>query len=1017
MTQETGGRAAGTLAERQATARAAASVMGVAGLAVLIVLWVLTGWQVAVLVAASVAVGGVATRIHTYLGLRNRFDAVAHVTNEAVVVTGDDDVCAYASPSVERVLGFSPQAFAELVLTDRIHPADLDAMLAASQPAQAVPNGTYDVTCRIRHRDGRWRWIELSGVNLLHDQTVQGIVTTMRDVTDRVDAERAVRSSNERFHALVANSTDVLVLLDVEGHAQFASPTIAGNLGIVPDDIIGVDLIEYVHPDHAEVADATFAEVRATPGATAEIEVPALRGDGTYLWMEVRLQNLLDDPAVGGIVLHARDVSARRNAEQALQASEHLFRSLATTAPIGIFRLGLDGRVEFANDRFFEITGLTPDEREAERILEIVHADDRPELLASWGTALRSGAEFRTSFRILGADGAVHQVVGQTSPLSDELGELIGAVGTVMDVTDLVDARQNASRFQSIIESTSDLVVIADHEGVPQYLNRAARRAMGVGAEVDVRSLDPSAFFTPRSWQLLGEEAYPTAADEGVWSGELELVHPMEGLVTPVSHVVLASRDEHGSLDFVASISRDMSDRKSLEAQLQHQADHDELTGLPNRKPLIAYLETALANAHRFGGSVAVLFIDLDRFKVVNDSLGHHAGDRLLRVLGDRLSAALRPHDRAGRFGGDEFVAICPGIEGTEELERLAERIRTAVRGVVDLDGDEAFVSVSVGAALGIGTERPADLLRDADAAMYEAKARGRDRVQLFDGTMRLHLVERLQIERELRRALDDDELLLHYQPVVELGSGRIAGVEVLVRWWHPERGLLLPDQFLPVAEETGLIVDIGEVVLEGACAEASQWPIDPTTGERIPVYVNLAARELVDLELATRIEKTIQAAGLEPSAVHLEITENALLEDAIATKAALLELRRIGVCLALDDFGTGYSSLAYLKHFPVDALKIDKTFVEGLGDESGDAAITAAIIDVAQRLGLVTVAEGVERVEQAEWLSALGCDLAQGFHFAPPMDALAIRAALRAQCDGGATPARDRRPAGARGD
>jgi EAL domain-containing protein (putative c-di-GMP-specific phosphodiesterase class I) len=278
---------------------------------------------------------------------------------------------------------------------------------------------------------------------------------------------------------------------------------------------------------------------------------------------------------------------------------------------------------------------------------------------------------------------------------------------------------------------------------------------------------------------------------------------------------------------------------------------------------------------------------------------------------------------------------------------------------------------------------------------MYEAKARGRDRIQIFDGAMRLQVVERLDVERELRRALERDELELHFQPVVDLPSGRVRGVEALVRWQHPERGLLLPRQFLPVAEETGLVVDIGDWVLRQACAEASDWAVDPISGEPIPVYINLSARQLVDAGLVDHVREVIDLTGVEPAAVHLEITENALLEDAHTTKSVLLELRDLGVGLALDDFGTGFSSLSYLKHFPVDALKIDKTFVDGLGRDSGDAAITAAIVDVAQRLGLVTVAEGVERTDQAEWLTALGCDFAQGYHFARPMTAGELRRRL----------------------
>ena len=329
------------------------------------------------------------------------------------------------------------------------------------------------------------------------------------------------------------------------------------------------------------------------------------------------------------------------------------------------------------------------------------------------------------------------------------------------------------------------------------------------------------------------------------------------------------------------------------------------------------------------------------------------------------------------------------------ELRAIADRVRRDVGGRFHLDGEEIFVSVSIGAALGRGGDDAAELLRDADAAVDAAKARGRDRIQLFDGDLREQVVERLAVERELRRALERDELLLHFQPVVDLPSGRIRGVEALVRWHHPRRGLLLPDQFLPVAEETGLVVELGEWVLRRACTEASRWGRDAVSGEPLPVYVNLSARQLVDANLVGKVQEVIDLTGVEPAAVHFEITENALMADATTTRSTLHELRTLGVKLALDDFGTGYSSLAYLKHFPVDALKIDKTFVEGLGNDRDDAAITAAIVDVAQRLRLVTVAEGVERVDQAEWLTALGCDLAQGFHYARPMGAAELRGYL----------------------
>jgi diguanylate cyclase (GGDEF)-like protein len=471
-----------------------------------------------------------------------------------------------------------------------------------------------------------------------------------------------------------------------------------------------------------------------------------------------------------------------------------------------------------------------------------------------------------------------------------------------------------------------------------------------------------------------------------VWRGELSMRSPDGGEPIPISNVLLAQRTPDGEIDFVASIARNTSAQKALEARLQHQADHDELTALPNRTPLISWLDDAIRHVDRFGSSVAVLFSDIDHFKVMNDSLGHQAGDQLLVAMSRRLLGATRPHDRIARFGGDEFVVLCTGVEGPAEAAELADRIRREVGGRFSIGDQEVFVSVSIGVALATGHESAVELLRDADAAMYEATARGRDRVQVFDASVRAQVVERLDIEQALRHAIEREELLLEFQPVVDLPSGRIRGVEALVRWDHPARGLLLPGQFLSVAEETGLIIDVGRWVLTEACRVACEILRDPLTGEGLPLFVNLSPRQLADVDLIPMVKEVIDLTGVDPHVVHLEITEDALMADAATTTSTLDQLHGLGVRLALDDFGTGHSSLAYLKQFPVEVLKIDRTFVEGLGQDSGDRAITAAIVNVARMLGLSTVAEGVERPDQAAELTALGCDLAQGFHFARPM-------------------------------
>ncbi|MDQ3757952.1 MAG: bifunctional diguanylate cyclase/phosphodiesterase, partial [Actinomycetota bacterium] len=388
--------------------------------------------------------------------------------------------------------------------------------------------------------------------------------------------------------------------------------------------------------------------------------------------------------------------------------------------------------------------------------------------------------------------------------------------------------------------------------------------------------------------------------------------------------------------------------------------------------------------------TLAVLFVDLDRFKVVNDGLGHAAGDELLVEVGRRLRDTIRPSDTVARFGGDEFVVLLDEVASEEHALDVAARIGDLFSVPFLLSGREVSVSASVGVA--VSTGRPGEdaetLVRDADAAMYRAKERGKARVEIFDDAIRMRAVRRLETEQALRRAVERGELELAYQPGVRIENGQVAAVEALARWRHPERGVISPMEFIPIAEETGLILRLGNWVLEQAVALSSrlQWASEP--GHVMTVAVNLSARQLGDPGLVDRIRSLLRDHSLPPRGLSLEITESVLMEDAESARRMLSDLKDLGVYIAVDDFGTGYSSLAYLKRFPVDALKVDKSFVDGLGRESEDSAIVRAIVMLAQTLGLDTVAEGVETQQQLDELVPLGCVFAQGYHFARPMPA-----------------------------
>jgi diguanylate cyclase (GGDEF)-like protein len=477
-----------------------------------------------------------------------------------------------------------------------------------------------------------------------------------------------------------------------------------------------------------------------------------------------------------------------------------------------------------------------------------------------------------------------------------------------------------------------------------------------------------------------------TISIESDW-GAVDLRRTLAVSVTPIL-------DADGVCRRLLGAAHEVTDRRVLENELAHRTRHDPLTDLPNRVMLIEWLAGAIAQSSE-GRAVGLVLLDIDHFKIVNDSLGHEAGDELLSVAARRVDRVLRAGDRLARLGGDELAIVCHDAHDVDDIVTLARR----VRGVFDeafvlSSGIDVFIGASVGLAISTGTnDTPARLLRDADVAMFAAKELGRGRIEVFDEAMRERTVRRLEVESALRRGLVCGEFRVHYQPVVHFGRSEVIGFESLVRWEHPQLGLLPPDEFLPIAEETGLIVPIGAWVLQEACAQAAQWAAESADAKPLTVGVNVSARQLLNPDFVRVVEGAIASAHLDPSLLVLEVTESALVEHHDLAVRVLQELAQRGVRVGIDDFGTGQSSLGYLKVLPIDTLKIDQSIVEGLGKDPEDAAVVAAVVSLGHALGLTVTAEGIETSVQLQELRALGCDLGQGYYFARPQPGEIVRA------------------------
>jgi diguanylate cyclase (GGDEF)-like protein/PAS domain S-box-containing protein len=889
----------------------------------------------------------------------------------------------WVNAAAAEMTGYSRDELLSMHFWDVVHPEHRQMIRdrgLARQRGEDVPNR---YTFKIIRRDGEERWVDFTAGRIVH----RGEWAALGTAFDITEAKR-LETELERQALAFENLYDAIIISDLSGKITDWNPAAEAIYGYRQEEVLGKTVEDlFIHGSEARLTERILEGLDTRGRWQGEIRF--VRRDGTTGVSETVVLPLLDTRGkrVGALGVN-RDITEKKRAEEALRASEERFRLMvAGSEQVFFYVHDTEGVYEYITPSLFHVLGYDPEELVGQRY-EMLHdpQTDGPEVDRQTAVTLATGGAPNT-YVVHARHRKGHLVALELVETAVRRGgQITGVQGFARDVTERTRAvealRESEERYRTLFEESRDAVYITTLDGRFEAANQAAVELFGYTRE--------------ELLQLNVEDLYVDVSDRGRFRDQIFRAGYVRDFEVRLQrrdgrmiHCLLSATLRRSADDTVTGfqgILHDITERKRVEEQLAYGALHDALTGLPNRALFVDRLGRAAARVKRQGeGAVAVLFLDLDRFKVVNDSLGHAVGDRMLVAIGERLGRAAPPGTTVSRFGGDEFTVLLEGVANPVDATHVAEELLRALGTPFVLGGQEVFASASLGIALGDGHEAPDELLRNADAALSRAKARGKNRYEVFDRAMHAEAMERLRLETDLRRALERGELRLAYQPIIQLQEGRLSGFEALLRWEHPERGMVAPAAFIPLAEETGQIVAVGRWVLEEACRTLAAWNrLWPERG--LTMSVNLSARQFSQGGLAEFVLQTMEGQGISPPSIHLEITESILLEHAEPAGTELRRLRELGVGLSMDDFGTGYSSLGYLHRFALDELKIDRTFVGRMESDARSAQLVEAIVALAQTLGVRVVAEGVERVTQMESLRVLGCEYAQGFYFAQPL-------------------------------
>ncbi len=837
----------------------------------------------------------------------------------------------------------------------------------------------------------------------------------------------AVGNGPETLGDSIFNSIrDSILIINSEALIERVNPATLEQTGYSESELIGMPI--NILTRKSSYFEKVFRRALDRDVLTKQLETYCVRKDGSRYSVSISAAKILD-PATGErkIVCVARDITDRKRLEAESRAISRIIHGIAATSDLGSFLTLVHNevkRITYAENFF---VALFEPETELLTMKFWVDRHDPMPPPIKLGRSLsayvfRKGESMlltNTDVQHLIAAGVVESV-GTDAPiwLGVPLKTKTGSIGVLVvqdyensdtyDQRDVrlltsvadqiaiaierkrheVELRRSNERFKLVTRATSDAVWDWNLETNQLWWNEGFQKLFGYSAdEANRTSKEWTARVHPEDAERVSlniKRAIESGATN--WTDEYRFRRRDGSYAFVVDRGYLV-RDENGRSIRMLGSMMDVSERKSLEEQLTHQALHDPLTRIANRALFRDRVEHALVRAERNSSTIAVLFLDIDNFKSINDSMGHEAGDKLLISVAERLQDCLRTTDTAARLGGDEFAVLADSVASTGEAVMIAERILDVFRQPFNLSGKNVYVGTSIGIALSWDQASSSEtLLRNADLAMYLAKSQGKGKFVVFERKMHEALVERVELESDLRRGIEAREFVIHYQPIFDLSIGELIGMEALVRWTHPKLGLIAPLKFIPLAEETGLIVPLGEWIIVEACKQMQEWRTAFSGTTDLSVTVNISIRQFHERDLAHVVSRALKESGLPPASLILEITESFMMEDAETTIKKLQKLKDLGVRLAIDDFGTGYSSLSYLQRFPVDILKIDKSFIDKLGEGSEGNAVAKAIIMMGESLKLKTIAEGIEHPEQITELKGLGCGAGQGFHFARPL-------------------------------